>query len=1303
MENLRAGRILAIAGCTFCCGSVVSSALAQSATQPMTTTQATQRVPKPVAPVYSRVKNLFLTTELVKGGQANAVIVIGSGDHYAAEARSIQQALKARTGVTLPIVTDRDAQAAVPLTRNLILLGNRSTNAAVSKLYDQFYTLTDLKYPGPNGYEVRTLHNPFGNGINAVLLGGSDDAGVRGAATKFAEIVTQTQSGNGKFALGRLMEIKLGDGVVPPKDLKDFRIWEASDRRAYGEAGYFGWNSISKLLAMYYMTGNEASAREALRLSFPDAAAKQLINQLDGELIENKDDPLAGPYHYGASMMILFWDLVEESPVFTDEERLKVTNAFSRQLTHREGALDEGGVYYMTRPEKEAGDRHTLYAGVSLYALGRYFAKDYQDAVWRQSLTGVSNFMAPLRRENFWVGGENDNLFWYATAFAPILQYVLLSGDPSSINPKGLASMLRVQEVVTSGATDDPNTIWSTLDFWNKVAHLTGDGRWLTYRNGVNVDPNVFRLGQSYWPAPSLKPAEATDLYNRWTITRFPASLFEKRNTGFSVAESFTNASFRDGTNASGDFMLIDGMNGGKRNPYHTFAVLDLRIKGQTLLRGYLNQIQTKADGMVEPKVALDAALKFSDVLGQTVAAEGYVPNAAFCDWRRTVVQRKGRYALIADDLGFRADSDHFEVQLFWQRKGMQKWTRDGSSLLLTLPGEKKPFGQIAMSELMPHVTTWDSVELTWEGKARRGAHKYFFSLVGPAGTGETPALKCVRLAPNAAALNLPQPAIVVSGQYQNVAGDLVLLGSDHLFGRNITRAALGNPLLTSDKPSQVDWDFSTGELTVVNEQPVNLSLALAPGSKLQNGGKTLATSAKQGMATVALPAGRHLIQGARLDSALLSHLNRDLAAAGANQATAVEAAGTAHGTNAQVAVVTPLQERFAAPFAGDADAYTTGEVAGGIRHYVASGKTISAFDGAGKAVGRMETDDKVYKLHWWPEHQLLVAGCADQKVIAFDSTGARKWSFVSQPHPDLIRAAKQYWFASAAGHDGVRGLDSGVFLNGQNQLFVGTACTLEFLDGNGQLVKRIPQFWGVPYLFKIVQGPDNSLNLLASRRITDVPNIGIINNKTIDTTDFMHGSNYRFRYVPAGYTDVPGWLDQTRFHLFHTDVDGDGTKEIISEVTGAWNRVTVWTEQGDAKYNVNFGPGENAFADNTSPYPKPNIRGIDVGDVEASATPEIIVALDNGLVVGLDGQCRKLWSQKLSSIPTQLKIVGRKVAVGCEDGRVFVLSGKGDVLQSGKLENRITVLQTIDAQTVLAGSKGGVKAFAIQTGLENG
>lgn len=68
-------------------------------------------------------------------------------------------AIKNITGVMLPIVSDTDSRAATPFTRNLIILGNRSTSKISSELYDRNYSHMDLKYPGSWGYSVRSLHN----------------------------------------------------------------------------------------------------------------------------------------------------------------------------------------------------------------------------------------------------------------------------------------------------------------------------------------------------------------------------------------------------------------------------------------------------------------------------------------------------------------------------------------------------------------------------------------------------------------------------------------------------------------------------------------------------------------------------------------------------------------------------------------------------------------------------------------------------------------------------------------------------------------------------------------------------------------------------------------------------------------------------------------------------------------------------------------------------------------------------------------------------------------------------------------
>ena len=196
------------------------------------------------------------------------------------------------------------------------MLGNRSTNTTLGALYDRYYCLVDLKYPGPEGYVLRSVHNPFGNGHSVVIVGGSDPAGVDQGAKALAGILSKAAAAAGEMSIGWTMDTKLGQGVKPPTDIREFETWEAS--KGYGSVGYFGWCSISKRMAMYYMTGDEFSAREVVRLSFPDPQALKDIEEIDGERIENKHDPLAGFYHYNAHLAILFWDLIEESPVFTD-------------------------------------------------------------------------------------------------------------------------------------------------------------------------------------------------------------------------------------------------------------------------------------------------------------------------------------------------------------------------------------------------------------------------------------------------------------------------------------------------------------------------------------------------------------------------------------------------------------------------------------------------------------------------------------------------------------------------------------------------------------------------------------------------------------------------------------------------------------------------------------------------------------------------------------------------------------------------------------------------------------------------
>lgn len=1222
--------------------------------------------PPPVPPQYDKLKNLHLNISLVENGKPASAIIVPASGLYDAAAMKICRAIADRTGVELPILSEESELAGVPLRDNLIVLGNRSTNRTINALYDHYYCLADLKYPGPEGYILRTVHNPYGNGHSVVLVGASDLVGVDQGADALAKLLASAPASNGSLSLGWTMKTQLGKGVVPPTDIRQFETWEAS--RGYGSIGYFGWCSISKHMAMYYMTGNEASAREVLRLSFPDEQAIRDIEAIDGERIENKHDPLAGFYHYNAHMAILFWDLIEESPLFTDEQRLKITNAFARQLNHRKGE----GVYGRTKAPSSVGSRHGQWAAISLYCLGRYFNKDYPDPVWAQCVRGGELSFAPLHH-HAWIAGESDNLFWYCTGIAPIFTYLALTGDRVPLENGVVGQLLRGQEALISGRDRDWALNSASIGMLNKAAYLTGDGRWIDYRERTGVDASLFRLGQSFWPDESLPPQPPEDLVGRWNIDRIPEPAWESRGSGLPLKQSFYFGSFRSAPDATGDFILLDGFNGASRNPYHTFDILELRLDGDTILDGYHNQVLTSADGMVEPVVPMDAALLHAGVVGPTATAVAEVPGTPFCNWRRSLAQHTGQYALIVDDLTFRTDSRNMSVSTSWEIPG-GRW--DDKLQAVRCPGSELHSGNIQAVDGRGIVT------MTWNGAVERDAHRVAFYLIGRPGEGAEQGLACTQVANNAAALALPQPAIAVVGNYEQTKAALAVVAQDHLHGHALTSAGVDSNLVSSDAPIEIDWDFLAGTVHVVAEQPTRLKLAVADARVLRMNGKPVQDTV--------LPPGRHTITGATLEpdlqASLTTSLERILADGKKRRDEQLAARDKAPDLEVREA---PVQ--FSCNVDGkiaDMAAFHTGS---GTRLAVAAGNNVQLLNLDGKTVGTLQADGAVRVIHWWPEPGLLLAGCVDEKVIAFDLEGRRKWTFVSQMDPAVYEAAKTYWFKSAPGHEGIHGLHTGRFDDNKSRCFVGSACTLEILDETGTLVKRTPVFWGPGRRFILVDGPEGTRNLLIARQPNGTDFLSIVNSRSMTVT----GRGYYD--VPAGHSFVSGWSAQNRTGLFRDDLDGDGRPEVATAINGTWNRVTIYTENGTPRYNAQFGPGPRGT-------PRARVRDMDIADVNGDGQKEILIGLSEGLVVCLNHTCGKVWATRLPSPPASLRHAGTQggppIVVGCEDGTVIALDALGEPMQIGQVTGRPWHMTTIDTDsgplTVLGTEKGEVKAFTI-------
>ena len=1381
-------------------------------------------------PIIKLLKGLHLDTPLVADGQATCRIVVGTGDRYRSTAVAIQTAIREITELTVPIISDTAPEAAVPLTTHLILLGNRSTNGAINTLYDHYYTLLDLKYPGSGGHVVRSLHNPYGNGRNAIFIGGSNDEGIVAAGAVFIKGLPKAERSNG-LQLGRLMDIRLSPAYQVPEKITDVQTWEAS--AGYGSVGYFGWNSISKRMALYYMTGNPFHAREVIRLAFPDRQALKEISEIDGERIENKDNPLGGAYHYNAHMATLYWDLIEESPVFTDDERLRVTNALAGQLTHPDYARK--GIFKLSRPASAVGSRHGQWAAMTLYCLGRYFHNGYPNRVWEHCVRAAEYAFAPLH-EHAWVHGESDNLFWYNTGTAPIFTYLTITGDRKPVKNGVIATLLTGQDMLLSGHKNDQQLRSASLGFLHKAAYITGDGRWIRYREKTGMNTDVFRVGQSYWPDSSIQAAEPTDLNGMWSINPVPEPLWARRHSGIPLEQSFLFGSYRSQAGPGGDFILLDGFNGASRNPYHTFGVLDLRLDGVTLLRGYHTQVQTSADGMVEPQVAMDAALLHRDVLGDTVIVVGEVPEAAYSNWRRYVVRRKGRYALFADDVTFRADSDNMTISTAWGTLG-GRWSAENQAV--DLPGEGKhtaprgwlsfraldaectsqpsgssklkplgsinimllratekgawmdmpftlakpftgqvfadfvkyvdrgmvrvlldgeelatdidlnspgvaqhravlgkrqlsagrhtvrvevtghsgssskcyvgfvglamqPDGAVVVDETLPRnfqllpsqvmdVTGRNTISMDWTQPVKQDDHGIAFYLIGRNRAHAERSIACMQSGPNAAMLTLPEAAVAFIGEYGEMKAGFGVAAADHVYGWQMSRVAAGKPLLLAGAPVDVDWDFPAGVLEVNAADATRLQLALdAPRPVILDGKSLDAKPDANGLTTVPLAAGRHTLTGATPAPAalasLVQHLEAQLAEASGDRRKSLAMKKAAAGRPSLRTL--PLLGQTRAEDGVTGVAWYGGAEGAGLA--VAAGKAIHILSADGEPVRTLKTDGIIRRVHWWEEHDLLLAGCVDDKLIAFDRAGNRRWTFVSVMDPAVFRAAKTYWFKTAPGHEGIHGVLTGPFMDGKSQCLVGSACTLEIINPDGQLAKRLPVFWGPGWKMQLVDGPDDSRNLLIARWPNGNDTLATVNSKTLKVGRGFYG-------VPRGHTMVGGWAAQNRVGITYTDLDGDGKKELVSATNGTWNRVTVYDGTGKPTHNAQFGPGK-------SKAPYSTMRALGVADLNGDGKQEIVVGVANGLVVGLSHTCERLWSRRLSSPPVRTACTtggACRIAVACEDGTIIGMDGSGKPVCEAKVKGRPRVLHVFETEgqpprLVTGTSKGEIAVFAL-------
>jgi signal recognition particle subunit SEC65 len=138
-------------------------------------------LPLMAAPFSLTPRTLNFETSL----EGEAVVVLPPRGAAKSEFAQAVLARLAELGADARIEPYAENRSLAEFSQPVVVWGNLANSDAVRELYFKCLVMTDLRYPGAGGHELRTLIDPYGTGANILYLGYSDDAGLQSGGDRF--------------------------------------------------------------------------------------------------------------------------------------------------------------------------------------------------------------------------------------------------------------------------------------------------------------------------------------------------------------------------------------------------------------------------------------------------------------------------------------------------------------------------------------------------------------------------------------------------------------------------------------------------------------------------------------------------------------------------------------------------------------------------------------------------------------------------------------------------------------------------------------------------------------------------------------------------------------------------------------------------------------------------------------------------------------------------------------------------------------------------------------------------------------
>ncbi|NLF16877.1 MAG: hypothetical protein GX595_06415 [Lentisphaerae bacterium] len=646
------------------------------------------------------LKDLHLTTTLVAGGAPRAAIVSPPGSPWGAVAVDLRDRLRGLSGVDLAILAPGALTAEHLATLNLVVLGNAADNDLVRRLYWQRW-LYDTWFPGDSRHVVRSIHDPFGHGTNVIFLGGENAAAVSAAAASF---VARLQPGE-PLSVGWVMAFEGADGrregPVSAAELASCR-----ERAAKALEFKNGRNLISMAAAMarrYYETGQDGWA-EAFLIAM--RAHRDL------------GEPGMGT-HMNVYDAVSRWDAIEESPVFSDADRLFVTNHFLYILRSEEGCQHG----FFRQGTRTAGVRHnhqTLPGLAGLFG-GRYVERGYglaEAAEWQQAARALFESQAVSHKP------QCDCNCYEWTTLDQTGTWALASGDERffSSGVMRAAAERALLQLDNRGYSAANGDFW-TLDYFpqalfEQAAAYYRDGRyeWAMRRRYAGQSGEA-RRGVAHL-VRDLEPVPPTDMVGIRVAPMSPQFYAAPQTTmpgepvrTVPLERSFDKIAFRGGLDSEDEYLLLDGIGCGSHghvdaNGIAQFSdhgriwLMDVSYTEAPSLRDH-NAVTVLRDGLTSsppPLADLDPSTGLADLPSVGFTKTSLLDYSGV-DWHRQIAWVKGRYVVVLDELVAR-EAGEYTLRSHWRTPGAGRL--EGLSFAVTQQAKAVSAGEAVQAITRP-------------------------------------------------------------------------------------------------------------------------------------------------------------------------------------------------------------------------------------------------------------------------------------------------------------------------------------------------------------------------------------------------------------------------------------------------------------------------------------------------------------------------------------------------------------------------------------------------------------------------